>query len=182
MELKAFMIQLLKEKGGEIHGRVQLQKIVYFCKTMGVSVNAGYKLYIYGPYSQQVANTLQDCVADEILSESNGIIKKGVEYDFCLQSIASRDILSGISQQIVHDVLQLCNNMTTRELEIAATTFYINRQQKALFGNDNKDAVIKKVIEAKGNRFNDDEIKESYQKVVNEFFPLEGKYATSVSN
>ena len=40
MESNAFIIQLLEEKGGEIQGRVQLQKLVYFCKAMGVDVNA----------------------------------------------------------------------------------------------------------------------------------------------
>ena len=180
MELKAFITQLLDEKGGEIHGRVQLQKIVYFCKAMGVNLNASYKLYIYGPYSQQVANALQDCVADDILTEVNGIIEKGDEYDAFMESVAgSGNILSDISRKIVQDVLQLCNTLTTKELEITATTFFIDRQQKALFGNDDKDIVIQKVTKAKGNRFDKSEIEDSYQRMEKEFFPLETKYAIS---
>ena len=145
MELKAFIIRLLEEKGGEIHGRVQLQKIVYFCKALGVNVNASYKLYIYGPYSQQVANALQDCVADDILVESNGIIKKGIECDDYLGALSgSGNDLSDRSQEIVRDVLQICNQMNTKELEITATTFFIDRQQKALFGKDDRNAVIRR--------------------------------------
>lgn len=181
MELKAFIIQLLNEKGGEIHGRVQLQKIVYFCKAMGVKVNASYKLYIYGPYSQQVADALQDCVMDDILKESNGIIRKGMDFDEYMQSIAdSENILSDTSRKIVKEVLQRCNQLTTKELEITATTFFIDRQQKALFGSDSKETVIKRVSKAKGNRFAESEIEDSYQRVANDFWPLERKYSVMV--
>ena len=181
MESNAFIIQLLEEKGGEIQGRVQLQKLVYFCKAMGVDINANYKLYIYGPYSQQVANALQDCVADNILTESDGVIRKGADYDAFLNAfVKSENKLSDVSKNIVNDILGLCDRMTTKELEITATTFFIDRQQKALFGNDNKDTVIQKVSNAKGKRFNNDEIETSYQTVLKKFFPLEKKYAVSV--
>ena len=180
MESNAFIIQLLEEKGGEIQGRVQLQKLVYFCKAMGVDVNANNKLYIYGPYSQQVANALQDCVADNILTESDGVIGKGVNYDIFLNDIVkSENKLSDISKKIVKDILGLCNQMTTKQLEITATTFFIDRQQKVLFGDDDKEAVIRKVSNAKGKRFNHNEIETSYQTVMEEFFPLEQKYAIS---
>ena len=69
--------------------------------------------------------------------------------------------------------------MTTKQLEITATTFFIDRQQKVLFGDDDKEAVIRKVSNAKGKRFNHNEIETSYQTVMEEFFPLEQKYAIS---
>ena len=181
MDLNTFIIQLLHERGDTIHGRVQLQKLVYFCKALGVNINASYKLYIYGPYSQQVADALQDCVADDILTEANGIIEKGKEYDEFFDFIVhTGTVLDTRSKSIVHDILQLCATMTTKELEITATTFFINRQQKALFGDDNKEVVIRKVSNAKGNRFNQEEIERSYYRVSTEFLALEKKYALAM--
>lgn len=69
MELQSFIVQLVDKNGGEIAGRVRLQKLVYFCKALGADLNVNYKLYIYGPFSRQVADTLQDCVLDDILLE-----------------------------------------------------------------------------------------------------------------
>lgn len=178
MELKQFMAQLLQEKGGPIQGRIQLQKLIYFCKALGADVNANYKLYIYGPYCQQIADALQDCVVDGILTETNGGIEKGSEFDAFVQSASeSGNELSGTSKKIVCDVLTACSDLSTRQLEIAATTFFINRQLKVLFGSDDKERVIEKVTEAKGSRFSEEEIRQSYELVQEVFLPIEYKYS-----
>ena len=177
MEAKEFIVQLLEKKGGSIHGRVQLQKLTYFCKAIGANINVNYKLYIYGPYSQQVANALQDCVSDDVLIEEDGSISKGANFASFLQSIQENgELLSETATNILFDVLGLCEEMSTKQLEITATTFFIDRQQKVLFGSDDKASVIRKVVNAKGNRFNQAEIDESYCRVVEKFLPLEIKY------
>ena len=177
MELKVFIPQLLEERNQPIYGRVQLQKIVYFCKALGADVSANYKLYIYGPYSQQVADTLQDCVVDDILTEKNGEIWKGDEFDNFVQFISARgNVLSGTSKEIVRDVLNICAPLTTHQLEITATTFFINRQLKTLYGSNDKEQVIKHVTAAKGSRFSDAEIEEAYARVQDIFLPIEEKY------
>lgn len=177
MTLQAFIVQLLHQTGDSIHGRVQLQKLVYFCKAMGADVNAYYKLYIYGPYSQQVANALQDCVLDDILVESDGIIRKGTEFNSFLSYIdESGNTLSEHTKKIIQDVLTLCEPLNTKELEITATTFFIARQQRALFEKIDQKEVVDKVTAAKKTRFTEHEINESYQRVIDEWLPLEKKY------
>lgn len=57
------------------------------------------------------------------------------------------------------------------------TLFFINRQQKTLFGCEDRGVVIEKVNRAKGNRFTMEEIEESYQRVIQKCFPLMEKYA-----
>lgn len=47
MELQAFVTQLVDKSGGEILGRVRLQKLVYFCKALGADINPNYRLYIW---------------------------------------------------------------------------------------------------------------------------------------
>ena len=120
---------------------------------------------------------MQDCVVDGILTETSGEIGTGSEFDPFMQHISeSGDVLSGTSKEIVCDVLDACSRLTTRQLEITATTFFINRQLKALFGSDDKEDVIKKVTEAKGSRFNEEEIRQAYQRVQEVFLPIECNY------
>ena len=178
MELQSFIIRLVEKNNGEILGRVRLQKLVYFCKALGADIDANYKLYIYGPFCQQVADILQDCVMEDILQEKDGIIQKGSEFRSCLASaVLENTSLSRQSMEIMEDVLNICGRLNTKELEITATTFFINRQQKVLFGCDDRDVVIDKVTRAKGNRFSRKEIEMSYQRVLEEYFPLVDKYA-----
>ena len=174
MELQSFMVQLVEKNGGEVAGRVRLQKIIYFCKALGADIEPNYKLYIYGPFSQQVADTLQDCVVEDILMEENGLIQRGMEFNTYLESVTDSE---DPSMKILMDVLDLCKTLSTKQLEIDATTFFIDRQQKILFGCEDEKDVIKKVIHAKGNRFTEDEIKKSYQRVEQKCFPLVKKYA-----
>ena len=147
MEAKALIAQLLKCMNGQIHGRVALQKLLYFCKVCGADVDASYRLYIYGPYSQQVADALQDGIIDHIFAE-----------------------------QIVKDVVETFSGETARQLEIIATTFFIDCQQKALFGKDDKDIVLDKVRRAKRARFSEQEIEESYGLMMEKCVPLVRKY------
>lgn len=176
MQLQSFMAQLVEKNGGEVAGRVRLQKIIYFCKALGADIDPNFKLYVYGPFSQQVADTLQDCVVEDILVEENGVIQRGIEFNDYLESVTG---LEDQSMKILIDVLELCKTLTTKQLEIDATTFFIDRQQKILFGCEDKQDVINKVIHAKGNRFTEDEIMKSYQRVVEKCFPLMKKYAVA---
>ncbi|MCI9067590.1 MAG: hypothetical protein HFI65_02745 [Lachnospiraceae bacterium] len=177
MELRSFLVRLVDKSGGKISGRVRLQKLIYFCKALGADINVSYRLYVYGPFCQQVADTLQDCVMEDILSEQGGIIQKGSEFEEHLDPAADESApLSGISLQIMEDVLKFCEPLSTRELEITATAFFIDRQQKVLFGCNDQAAVIDKVIRAKGKRFSREEIDRSYERVIEGCFPLVEKY------
>ena len=60
MKTQALIAHILNYMNGEIHGRIPLQKLIYFCKAYGTAIDANYRLYIYGPYSQQVAASLQE--------------------------------------------------------------------------------------------------------------------------
>ena len=59
-------------------------------KAFGTTVNANYKLYIYGPYSQQVADSLHEGVMDDIFSETKGLISKGTEFDKYFHNLNSK--------------------------------------------------------------------------------------------
>lgn len=177
MEVQALIAQMLDQIERGIHGRVQLQKLIYFCKAFGADVNANYKLYIYGPYSQQVADSLQDGVLDEIFQEAEGNIVKGENFDEYLRTLPDNDRLSGNQRNIVDQVLATFLPLSTKKLEILATTFFINRQQKALYGSTDKESVLEKVRRAKAARFSEQEIENAYIQMNELCVPLEEQYS-----
>lgn len=176
METQAMIAHILKQMNGEIHGRVQLQKLIYFCKAYGTMIDANYKLYIYGPYSQQVADSLQEGVMEDVFFETKGLISKGTEFDSYMEYLSDKENFEDRQGEIVCDVLNTFQDMPIDQLEILATTFFIYRQQSSLFGNVKKEDVIDKVRRAKSSRFTEEQIMGSYDKMEEICFPLAKKY------
>lgn len=175
MDTQTLIAFILNRMNGTIHGRVQLQKLIYFCKAYGTIVDAKYKLYIYGPYSQQVADALQEGVMDDIFFETRGLISKGNEFERFYESVNQDQIFNGRQEKIVNEVLNTFGDMSTDQLEILATTFFIFRQQTSLFGNADKECVLDKVRRAKSSRFTEEQIADSYQRMENVCIPLAEK-------
>lgn len=133
-------------------------------------------MYIYGPYSQQVADSLQDGVQDEIFIEANGSIGKGQKYAEYIDSLPETEILKDRQEEMVAAVLG-GGSLSTKQLEILATTFFIKRQQKALFGSSDEESVLEKVRRAKASWFSEDEIENSYLSMLEIGVLLEKKYS-----
>lgn len=172
METQALIAHIMDLMGGEIHGRVQLQKLIYFCKVYGTAVDASYKLYIYGPYSQQVADALQEGVMDDIFHEIKGLILRGTEFERYIADINDRAPLDTRQEKIIHAVLDTFGEMSTEQLEILATTFFVYRQQSSLFGTADKASVLDKVRRAKSSRFTEAQIVKSYSEMEEICFPF----------
>lgn len=176
MKTQALIAHILNYMNGEIHGRIPLQKLIYFCKAYGTAIDANYRLYIYGPYSQQVADSLQEGVMEEIFQESRGLISKGMEFKEYAYTLNGENSLSNEQETIVQDVLNTFGNMSAEQLEILATTYFIYRQQNSLFGMVDKEMVLDKVRRAKSSRFTEEQIVNSYRKMEEICFPLTEKY------
>lgn len=177
METQALIAYVMDHMNGEIHGRVQLQKLIYFCKAYGTAVDANYRLYIYGPYSQQVADSLQEGVMDDIFHETRGLISKGIEFEKYMASLRDENTLCSPQKELIYEVVDTFKEMSVEQLEILATTFFIYRQQNSLFGGADKESVLDKVRRAKSSRFTEGEIVSSYTKMEEICFPLVKKYA-----
>ncbi|MEQ1867451.1 MAG: hypothetical protein ABL996_22670, partial [Micropepsaceae bacterium] len=51
---------LVRAAGGEIFGKVRLQKIVYLLDQIGLKSGFSYEYHHYGPYSEQLAERVED--------------------------------------------------------------------------------------------------------------------------
>lgn len=65
MELEA-LIAYLVDRTAIIRGKKAIQKLVYFCSEAGVPVYASFRMHIYGPYSNEVAEEIGEAIAKEI--------------------------------------------------------------------------------------------------------------------
>jgi uncharacterized protein YwgA len=63
--------QRLKPKG--YLGRTALQKLVYFCKAIGVPIPCSYEIYNYGPYSEEVTRSVAALLADDAISDVSAV-------------------------------------------------------------------------------------------------------------
>ena len=54
--------RLIEAAGGEIVGKVRLQKIVYLLDQMGLNSGFSYEYHHYGPYSEELAEQVDDDV------------------------------------------------------------------------------------------------------------------------
>jgi uncharacterized protein YwgA len=116
--------------GGEIDGRKKLQKMVYIAKVLGYPLREEYTLYLYGPYSEDLAGELQRMKELNILHEHKldssyhiRITQNGKEFLNYFQSTIENDVGTEKLNKMKTLFKELhCYNPW--ELEMLATLFY----------------------------------------------------------
>lgn len=156
----AFWIDVMSE----IPGKKAFQKLVYFGQVLGLPFKQPYRMHYFGPYS--------DSVADELSrAEELGIIQyENNSYKFSAGQAMEEYIDENFSElQINFDNLEKLvryfGDMRPRELELYATTHYIDNNQKLLYDEYNKGKIVTKVKEVKGEKFTLSEIEQAYDQL-----------------
>ena len=70
MQLEGLIAYLVNTK---MSAEKALQKLVYFCSEAGVPMHARYRMYIYGPYSNEVAEELAEAITKEIVKAYDNV-------------------------------------------------------------------------------------------------------------
>lgn len=113
-----------------VDGRKKLQKMVYIAKVLGYPLQEDFTLYLYGPYSEELAGELQRMKELDLLDErsldSSYIIKlteNGKEFLSYFQTNIEKDI--GTEELNKMKILfKELSNYEPWKLEIIATLFY----------------------------------------------------------
>ncbi|KFD40817.1 hypothetical protein HY02_01050 [Peptococcaceae bacterium SCADC1_2_3] len=145
-----------------IRGKKALQKLVYFCAEAGVPIYANFRLHIYGPYSNEVAEELGEAVTREIVkvSPDGYSFSKGFSGDKYL----SRDYGNiEANREKIQKVLDVFGGFTPLELELYATIHFIATALSEAYGKVTKERVVNEVYRAKGDKFNVERIESAYQ-------------------
>jgi uncharacterized protein YwgA len=156
----AFLIDILEE----IKGKKAFQKLVYFGQVLGVPLNHSYKMYYYGPYSETVAEELT-------LALNNGIIAKNGAFSFIYGDNLEKVLNDGYDQiadniKNLEKLIELFGDMSPYDLELYATTHFIDKSQKYLYNNHDKDSIIDIVQKVKGDKFTKNQIDSAYNTLV----------------
>jgi hypothetical protein len=171
----AIIIKLISEwneKSKKPLGRTTIQKLCYFAEAVGVPLGYKFSVYQYGPYSQELYTHIDDLVSSGLVNDKYSVKKQKTEIssysasEIAIDLLASyRDVLSKAEDKI-HFLVEYFKDKTPRELELFSTTHYYYVANKGFYQGLDEDGLrkltIKKVVEAKKDKFKQREINEAY--------------------
>jgi uncharacterized protein YwgA len=146
-------------------GRTALQKLVYFCKAVGVPIPCSFEIYNFGPYSEEVTRSATALLADEALQD---LSHTGKYSSYTVGENANEfsneflDETEGYRPKI-DSIVQVLGPSKPETLELVATLHFVNARQKGISGSrPAKESVMAEFRSIKGNKFSEGDIASWY--------------------
>jgi len=161
VESMGLLCLAIREGRGNQAGRTKLQKMIYFAdRYLGWDVG-DYKLHYYGPYSQNVAATLQTTIGELVDETVPEIGPYGYELKpegtvFLTEFVDN--VCDEAKTQQTSELFAELSQWSRDELELAATLDYVSKNTPGI----TKENLIEKVSTIKEN-FSPDTIKNAYE-------------------
>ena len=146
-----------------IRGKKAFQKLAYFSRELQIPVKCSFSMYLYGPYSNEVALEYTDMIASGLLLEKGNVLEKGSPLDEYLQC-NSREIND--YRDKLEKLEQFFGSMSPRQLELHATTHFLAVSAKRIGREFEEADAIREVRQAKGSKFSEELIREAFQNLV----------------
>ena len=158
----AYLVQHLKQ----IKGKKAFQKLVYLAKAMGIPLNYSYEMHYYGPYSEAVAEELEEIYVEDTID-----LAKDSDYIYVPGEKAKSALLDGQeeihrNQEILKGLLQRFGEMSPRELEIYSTAHFVWKIQGIFDWSTAREDVIEEIKKAKYPKFTMEDIESAYDNLV----------------
>lgn len=159
------LIKELSKKNKEA-GKIQLQKLIYFLKSLGVKIPYGYVVAKYGPYSAELSKKL-----DEM--EFNDYIKSINNYNYEIPSSTLEEKLVTLQSESKYNnvisqfnkVVGVLPSLEFDDVELYSTVHYCYNSLRLIKDSISIDDVISEVKKWKDDKFGDEEIKAAYEKL-----------------
>jgi uncharacterized protein len=119
---------LIVAAGGEIVGKIRLQKVVYLLDQSGLSSGFSYEYHHYGPYSKDLAEQVEDDVVfDGLIAVQHRRQTDGVPYVVYSANVSGDVGLEGASllDDRLRGALAEMQNRSATVLELAATAHWL---------------------------------------------------------
>jgi uncharacterized protein len=132
--LLAVLVEKMDERNFTL-GKTALQKLIYLLKMLFDSgVDYDYELYIYGPYSRELASDFEYLVAVDVIDSKfkNNDDYGGYKIRPGRKVKAAVEKAEGFikaNSENLDRVIDKFGKMTARELELKATILYLNREE-----------------------------------------------------
>jgi uncharacterized protein YwgA len=119
--------------GGELIGRVRLQKTAYFLKQLGLGVNLSFEYHHYGPYSRELDNATEDAKAFGLIEEDRKPrAGDGALYSAFRLTAGAKvrpKIYGRLSRERVAELIAKFARTNVTVLELAATVDWLVRHE-----------------------------------------------------
>lgn len=142
-------------------GRTALQKLVYFCKSVGVPIPCSFEIYNFGPYSEEVTRSATALLADEALQD---LSNTGAYSSYTVGANAnefSKEFLDETERHrpLIDSIVQALGPCKPETLELVATLHFVNARLKGILGNrPAEESVFEEFRSIKGNKFSEGEM------------------------
>jgi len=124
---------LVLAAGGEIVGKIRLQKVVYLLDQIGLDSGFSYEYFHYGPYSEDLAEQVEDDVIfRHLVADRRRRVSDGVPYvAYSAQSSGSGEPPeTHMSAARIRNALAEMQRRSATVLELAATIHWLVTMEK----------------------------------------------------
>ncbi|HQS10089.1 MAG TPA: hypothetical protein PLK13_14810 [Xanthobacteraceae bacterium] len=126
--LQKLIPEIIDLAGGEIIGRIRLQKIIYLMDRKGLNSGANYIYYHYGPYSEDVADAISDAKFWGTLEEQTEFRQSdGAPYSVfrSIISVERDNNLGNLAVDDAYSILSKLKSANSTVLELSATIHWL---------------------------------------------------------
>jgi len=130
-ELDELVVGAVALAGGELVGRIRLQKVVYLLDQLGMNSGAPFEYHHYGPYSEAVSDAVTDAKFWGDIKEAVSFrVADGAPYSSFRTEDPEPAQLGGLSAQDAKVYLAKFSSQTSTVLELAATVHWLAFKEK----------------------------------------------------
>jgi len=140
MKNKEFVLELF-DRLGQINGKKALQKLVYLARIFGIETGYSYRFHYFGPYSDQLAADLDDLIESKAVRNVRG------SYALKLNDELRNNNIDYSEQ--VNELIEVFGNKAPSDLELFATAYFVDKNEKFVFKNYDEEKIIQEIIKAK---------------------------------
>lgn len=162
--LLAYIVKKWHEISHKGLGRIQLQKICYFCKAKGVPLTFEFALYHYGPFSQEIYDSTDSLILDGVIVDAcaNNSCSEYLPGNL-IEDFLNQHKIPDRHQADVDDVIGCLKNLAPSIMELISTVHYAYRAIKDYYEKEpSKEDVVESVYKAKKGKFSRDIMGEAY--------------------
>jgi uncharacterized protein YwgA len=129
---EAAVCDVLEAAGGVVTGRIRLQKTIYLLAKMGFPTPFTFAYHHYGPFSADLANTIDFSVEFGMVEEEVGHRKSdGARFSkFRLKARPDSRQSEFFSRREVEDALKKFMAVTSTVLELAGTIYWLKHDER----------------------------------------------------
>lgn len=131
LELDELVVGAVALSGGELVGRIRLQKVMYLLEKHGMGGGISFEYHHYGPYSEAISDAVTDAKFWGNIEESVSFrMSDGAPYSSFKSNAVAPEMLGQLNASDAKRLLDRFSGCTSTVLELAATAHWLANVEK----------------------------------------------------